>query len=47
MHITFKLFVPSGKKFKELHTGEKKYVCLTTKISVIWDFLGGNFKYCS
>lgn len=27
MHITFKLFVPSGKKFEELRASEKRYVC--------------------
>ena len=35
MHVTFKLFVPSGKKFKELHTSKKR--CLPTKICY-WGF---------
>lgn len=43
-HLSY--YVPSGKKFKQLCTSEKRYACLSTKISVIWDFWGGNFKYC-
>ena len=43
MHITFKLFVSSGRKSEELRASEKRYVCPPE--SLLGIFLGSNSKY--
>lgn len=42
MHITLKLFVPSGKKFKEFCTWWKRYVSALK--SLLLGIFGGYFK---